>query len=162
MNANTRKLAHLRAVALISLCFASAYADASAPFAKRVDLRIPMRDGVRLSADTWLPVSDGSHPVILMRTPYFTNSAFGRYSDMAQFFVEHGYIFMVQDVRGTGESEGEFCSFHQEAEDGYDTVEWIAEQSWSNGKVGMMGASYSGTVQWLAAKEGPPHVTCLV
>jgi len=71
-------------------------------------------------------------------------------------------VFIVQDVRGRGDSDGEFDFFFGEAEDGYDTIEWIAEQPWSNGKVGMMGASYWATVQWLAAREKPPHLSCIV
>jgi len=121
-----------------------------------------MRDGVELAASVWMPATDGSHPVILIRTPYLKNSPVARYPDMARFFGEHGYAFIVQDVRGTGDSDGEYRSFHQEAEDGYETIEWIAGQPWSNGRVGMMGGSYSGTVQWLAARETPPHLTCLV
>jgi len=126
------------------------------------DVYTPMRDGIKLNADIWKPSTNGRYPVILLRTPYLKSNSFARYPDMAQFFVEHGYIFMVQDVRGRGGSDGEYLSFHQEAEDGYDTVEWIAKQSWSNGRIGMMGGSYSGTVQWLAAREKPPHLTCLV
>jgi putative CocE/NonD family hydrolase len=121
-----------------------------------------MRDRVELSADAWMPLTDGSYPAILIRTPYGKSSPGGRYLDISRFFVDHGYVFIVQDVRGTGDSDGEFLSFHQEARDGYDTVEWVARQPWSNGKIGMMGGSYSGTVQWLAAREKPPHLTCLV
>ena len=145
-----------------SFFVAQASSPSPTPFQSRLDVRIPMRDGVELAADVWMPSSDGSYPVILIRTPYLKSSSFARYPDMARFFAEHGYAFVVQDVRGTGDSDGEYRSFHQEAEDGYDTVEWIARRPWSDGRVGMMGASYSGTVQWLAARESPPHLTSLV
>ena len=68
---------------------------------------------------------------------------------------------IVQDVRGRGDSDGNFDFFFAEADDGYDTVEWVAEQPWSNGRVCMMGVSYLGTVQWLAARERPPHLVCI-
>lgn len=158
-----REITHLLCLAAFASFFvAQASTQSPTPIQTRLDIRIPTRDGVELSADVWMPSTDGSYPVILIRTPYLKNSSFARYPDMARFFAEHGYAFMVQDVRGTGDSDGEYRSFHQEAEDGYDTVEWIAGQPWSSGRIGMMGGSYSGTVQWLAARERPPHLTCLI
>ena len=72
-----------------------------------------------------------------------------------------GYVVVIQDTRGRGDSDGEFGFFFAEGHDGYDSIEWMAAQPWSNGKVGMMGVSYLGTVQWLAAREHPPHLTCI-
>ena len=150
-------------VFLILLPIDSFGADPSLPPINEMkDVNIPMRDGIKLSADIWLPAREGWYPTILIRTPYLKSSPFARYPEMARFFTGHDYIFIVQDVRGRGGSEGEYRSFHQESRDGYDTIEWIAGQSWSSGRVGMMGGSYSGTVQWLAAREKPPHLTCLV
>jgi uncharacterized protein len=80
---------------------------------------------------------------------------------LAQFYVGHGYVFVVQDVRGRGDSDGQFDFFFNDAHDGYDTIEWMATQPWSNGKVGMLGVSYLGTVQWLAVREHPPHLVCI-
>jgi putative CocE/NonD family hydrolase len=80
---------------------------------------------------------------------------------LTSYFARHGYVFMMQDTRGRGDSGGIFDFDFPEAKDGYDTIEWIAKQPWSNGRVCMMGVSYLGTVQWLAAKEKPPHLVCI-
>ena len=129
---------------------------------QQFDVRIPMRDKVQTSADIWFPSAPGRYPAILLRTPYIKTTGRHKFPQFGAFFADHGYVFVVQDVRGRGDSEGEFRFFFGEAEDGYDTIEWIARQPWSDGKVGMMGASYWGTVQWLAARERPPHLTCIV
>jgi putative CocE/NonD family hydrolase len=123
----------------------------------RFDVRIPMRDGVELSADMWLPAADGRYPAILIRTPYLKNES----AREGAIWAGRGYVLVVQDVRGRGDSGGGFSFFATDDRDGYDTVEWIAAQSWSNGKVGMKGASYMATVQWLAAREQPPHLVCI-
>ncbi len=123
------------------------------------DVRTPMRDGVELSSDLWLPGAQGRYPLILMRTPYLKTSP--RNPKLSQFFVTRGYAVAVQDVRGRGDSDGKFQNHAQEAEDGYDTIEWLAAQPWSNGRVGMMGMSYGGVVQWLAASKKPPHLVCI-
>ncbi len=126
-----------------------------------LDIETPMRDGVKLVSDIWLPQKEGKYPVIIIRTPYGRSAAKMNYTGMGEYFVRHGYILMVQDVRGKGDSEGNFNFLFQEGPDGYDTVEWAAKQSWSNGRIGMMGSSYMGTVQWLAAREKPPHLVCI-
>ncbi len=74
--------------------------------------------------------------------------------------LTHAAAFIVQDTRGRGDSEGKFDFFFTDAEDVYDTIEWITRQSWSNGRIGMMGGSYRATVQWLAEREGAP-LTCI-
>lgn len=122
-------------------------------------LRTTLRDGVELSSDVWLPTTPGPHPVILIRTPYV--KALGGFNADATYFAQQGYAVVVQDVRGRGDSEGEFDFFFQEAKDGYDAIEAIAAQPWSNGRVCMLGESYMATVQWLAARERPSHLTCL-
>jgi len=152
------------APALVALATCWLASTAFAQFNTQFGVRIPMRDGVHLTADVWVPAAAGPFPAILVRTPYMRNwdnpnQNFGR---LGAFYTAHGYAFVVQDVRGRGDSEGEFDFFFQEAADGYDTVEWIARQPWSNGRVGMMGGSYLGTVQWLAARERPPHLVCIV
>ena len=101
---------------------------------------IPMRDGVNLSADITLPAGSGTFPTILIRTPYdSTNSVL---ADFAIFYASHGYASVVQDLRGRGDSQGEWEPWINEAKDGYDTVEWIAAQSWCTGKIGFSGGSY--------------------
>jgi putative CocE/NonD family hydrolase len=129
---------------------------------QRFGVRMPMRDGVELSADIWLPAEEGRFPAILIRTPYLKTTARHRYPEYGHYFASRGYVFVVQDVRGRGDSDGEFDFFFGEGDDGYDTIEWIAAQPWSDGRVGMMMGSYSGTLQWLAARERPPHLVCIV
>jgi putative CocE/NonD family hydrolase len=128
-------------------------------------IQIPMRDGVSLVADVWMPAKPGKYPLVLHRTPYQRNmDSYAPYDSVlrqARAYAAQGIAFMIQDTRGRGESGGTFRFFHDEANDGYDTIEWIATQPWSNGQVAMIGGSYKGTVQWLAARERPPHLTCL-
>ena len=117
---------------------------------------VPMRDGTILYADVYRPLAEGRYPVLVARTPY---SAEAR--PEPKFFSRRGYAFVIQDVRGRYESEGRWDPFRHEAQDGYDTIEWAARQPWSNGKVGMLGKSYLGLVQWQAAKEAPPHLVTI-
>lgn len=124
-------------------------------------LETPMRDGVKLVSDIWLPQKKGKYPVIIIRTPYGRSAANMNYTGMGEYFAGQGYVFMVQDVRGKGDSQGNFNFLFQEGPDSFDTVEWAAKQPWSNGKIGMMGSSYMGTVQLLAAREKPPHLICI-
>lgn len=162
LKAKTHLIAKYAALAIIlaRACIAGQDKATATPAEIRAqfDVRIPMRDGVHLSADIWMPSAPGRYPSIIIRTPYLKNWD-GQYT--AAFYASHGYVFIVQDVRGRGDSEGEFNYFFADAHDGYDTVEWVAAQPWSNGRVGMTGHSYSGTVQWLAARERPPHLVCI-
>ncbi len=118
---------------------------------------VPMRDGVILYADIFRPTGEGKHPVLVSRTPYSTERYPSSYS-AGVYFARRGYVFVYQDVRGRHESEGKWEPFRDDIEDGYDTIEWAAKQSWSNGKVGMQGGSYLGHVQWRAAMSNPPHL----
>lgn len=121
-------------------------------------VKIKMRDGVELVADLAMPDEAGKYPAILVRTPY------GRESAMltAEWWAKRGYVYIAQDVRGRNESGGEWNPFFHERKDGYDTIDWIVKQPWSNGKVGMIGASYVGWVQWWAAVEAHPALKCIV
>ena len=112
---------------------------------QRLGAQIPMRDGVRLSANIFLPSERGRFPAILERTPYGKGAGI---ASNYQAFVERGYAVVAQDVRGRYESEGVFDPLRQEAADGDDTLNWIARQPWSDGKIGMIGGSYRGIVQW--------------
>jgi putative CocE/NonD family hydrolase len=120
-----------------------------------------MRDGVTLYADVYRPASDAPLPVILMRLPYDKTSAETVAHIHPLWYARQGYLVVVQDTRGRGLSEGEFYPFKSEAADGFDTVEWAAGLSGSNGRVGMYGFSYVGATQLLAAVMQPPHLTCL-
>lgn len=127
------------------------------------DRRVPMRDGVTLSADVYLPAKaeEGErHPVILTRTPYLKANT--SILDSAKYFCEHGYALVAMDVRGRGDSDGDFTPYVHDGRDGYDAIEWCAEQAWSTGAVGTLGGSYLGRIQWLAAMEQPPHLKAMV
>ena len=129
------------------------------------NVMVPMRDGVSLSTDVYFPAVDGvraegEFPVILERTPY--DNSVPNAVTKAKFFARRGYVCAVQDVRGRFESEGEWYPFAREAPDGYDTVEWLATQAWSNGKVGTMGDSYCGSDQAALATLDPPHLSTMI
>ncbi len=121
-------------------------------------IKIPMRDGVCLNATIYRPKSADSTPVIFTLTPYIADS----YHARALYFAQHGYAFVLVDCRGRGNSTGEFEPFIHEGRDAYDTVEWLAAQSWSNGLITMWGGSYAGFDQWMALKEFPPHLKTIV
>jgi uncharacterized protein len=123
------------------------------------DVPMKTRDGLTLYADIYRPNSAGKSPVILMRTPYdkSVSWAVGPVYKM----VPRGYVVIIQDVRGRYTSEGEWYPFRHEQADGYDAVEWAAALPFCDGKVGMMGASYVGATQMLAAIARPPHLTAI-
>ncbi len=134
------------------------------------DVMVPMRDGVRLATDIYRPGQDGEpiedrFPTILGRTSYDKNSPQMWVEPVAEFFAPRGYVVVLQDLRGRHHSEGTGQYFHtanpKEGEDGYDTIEWIAAQPWSNGRVGMVGSSHGGIVQTAAALVQPPHLTSI-
>jgi putative CocE/NonD family hydrolase len=116
-----------------------------------------MRDGVFLTAEVYRDDSAPSAPVILTRTPY--NRA--NQKATGERLAKAGYIFVAQDCRGKFGSGGTFAPYNNEGQDGYDTIEWITRQPWCSGRVGMMGASYVGAVQWQAAVEHPPGLVAL-
>jgi uncharacterized protein len=114
------------------------------------------RDGVRLDADIWRPDAPGPFPVLLMRQPYGRAIASTVVYAHPRWYARHGYIVVIQDVRGRGTSEGEFRIFEQEVADGHDTLDWVAELPGSSGAVGMYGFSYQGMAQLMAAAGGHP------
>jgi hypothetical protein len=122
-------------------------------------VKIPARDGVKLNATVFTPHGQKQPlPVIFTFTPYIGDS----YTDRAMYFAKHGYVYALVDVRGRGNSGGEFEPFVNEGRDGYDVVEWLAKQPYCNGKVTMWGGSYAGFDQWTVLKEFPPHLTTIV
>src|SRR2546423_9762842 len=125
-------------------------------------VKIPMRDKVELNATLYFPrTADSSSPrapVVFTLTPYISDS----YHARAAYFASHGYVFALVDVRGRGNSAGEFEPFAQEPRDGHDVEEWLAQQSFCDGKVAMWGGSYAGFDQWATAKELPPHLATIV
>ena len=123
------------------------------------DQVVPMRDGVKLSADIYLPAGKGPWPVVLIRTPY---DKAARVKTMAPYFVARGYAFVAQDLRGRYASGGHWSFTGVDAKDGYDTTVWIGAQPWSNGKIGTVGTSYEGGTQHAMALAGAPGLTAMV
>ena len=121
---------------------------------------VPMRDGVLLYADVYRPTKPGKYPVILTRTPYGLQREGVHHERMIKF-AQRGYVAIVQDVRGRYESDGKWEPFRDEASDGHDTIEWAADQDFSNGKVAMQGGSYLGHNQWAAASQNPPSLAAI-
>ncbi|GFE83705.1 putative peptidase [Steroidobacter agaridevorans] len=122
-------------------------------------VKIPLRDGIHLSATLYRsPAHCDPKPAIFTLTPYIGQT----FHDQAMYFASHGYPFLTVDVRGRGDSEGAFRPFIQEAQDGQDVVEWLAQQAYCNGRVAMWGGSYGGYNQWSVAKLLPPHLATIV
>ncbi len=122
------------------------------------DLAVEMRDGVTLRGDLWRPAASGDPaPMLLVRSPY------GRHLEesSARGWVAQGFGVFVQAVRGRDGSEGTWIPWEHELEDGWDTIEWIAAQEWCDGRVGMLGGSYLGHTQILAAASGHPALACI-
>jgi len=129
------------------------------PYSVTFDYNVPimMRDGVTTYADVFRPSAEGRVPTLLQRTPYDKSAPANRTGTLdAIRAASHGFAVVVQDVRGRYTSEGDFYTFFNEINDGRDSIEWVASQSWSDGQVGMYGVSYVGATQWLAAKSGAP------
>ncbi|MGD1839971.1 MAG: CocE/NonD family hydrolase [Thermonemataceae bacterium] len=132
-------------------------------YAQDIDIKlyqeVPMRDGIKLSANIYFPDSDeASYPVILIYTPYVNDEAVER----GMYFAKEGYVFMTLDLRGRGNSEGEYRPFEKDGIDGYDAIQWISQQDWCNGNIGMMGGSYRGMVQWMTLKNKPKALKTIV
>jgi putative CocE/NonD family hydrolase len=141
------------------------------------DVMVAMRDGVRLATDVHRPARDGkpvsgAFPVLLERTPYGKNNASIRErtaeqqrpanrEDVAAFFVRHGYVVVMQDLRGRYRSEGRFTKYLGEAKDGYDTLDWIVRQPWCSGRIGTFGISYGAHTQTALATQRPPGLAAM-
>lgn len=139
------------------------------------DVMVAMRDGIRLATDVFFPehAGQGPWPAILERTPYdkrvarvneFTRDhpeVFGR-EELARFFTNAGFVVVFQDCRGRYGSEGRFTKYRGEAEDGFDTLDWIARQDWCNGQVATMGMSYSAHTQMASACLNPPALAAMI
>jgi len=144
--------------ALLFFLIVPVFAAESYPVKVERNVEVKMRDGVILRGDIFRPDAEGRFPVLLERTPYRRSIPWGYEVDFAQRAASRGYVVFLQDVRGRYTSDGEWYPFIHEAEDGYDTIEWVAAQPYSNGKVGMFGGSYVGATQMLAAIAHPPHL----
>jgi uncharacterized protein len=127
------------------------------------NVSITMRDGIKLVCDIYRPAQngkavEGKFPVILERTPYGKKTG----ESWAKYFVPRGYIGITQDIRGRYGSEGHWWPYRDDGHDGYDTVKWIGEQSWSNGTIGTVGTSYPGGTQHALALSNPPYLTTMI
>jgi putative CocE/NonD family hydrolase len=125
------------------------------------DLPVPMRDGVILRADVYRPAGASRYPALLQRTPYDKSAT----STMARLILratEAGYAVVTQDLRGRFLSDGEFHPFVNEKDDGFDTLSWLADQPWCDGRVGMYNQSYVGLTQWQAAMSGHEALRAIV
>ncbi len=112
------------------------------------NVKVPMRDGTKLSTTVYLPLGEGPFPIVLVRTAY------NRVGIYDPFLIKHGMALVVQDCRGRYDSQGEFYPFIHEADDGFDTLEWVGRQQWCNGEIGMFGDSYLAATQFHAAVTG--------
>lgn len=127
------------------------------------NVMIAMRDGIKLSTDLYFPVGlDGKLPVVLIRTPY--NKERYRHAERGapRSLAAQGYAVAVQDKRGRFASEGEYVVQGGDVNDGYDTVDWLAKQPWSNGNIGTIGCSYEGDVQILQSQARHPNLKCMI
>jgi len=128
------------------------------------DVMVPMRDGIKLGTNVFLPARGGAVvsdrvPAIVERTPYNKNSVA---NSLVEYFVSRGYAVVLQDVRGRYRSEGHWRGNRDDGRDGSDLLKWIGEQSWSNGKVGTMGTSYGGATQHALAIANAPNLAAMV
>ena len=133
------------------------------------DVYVTMRDGVRVAADIYRPQQPGQYPGILSMSPYIKEIqqwppviSHSIEAGRTSFFVPNGYVHVIVSSRGAGLSQGQWSPFAiEQQQDGFDMVEWIAEQPWCNGSVTMLGDSYFGIMQWLTALQKPPHLKCI-
>ena len=149
------------------------------------DVWVPMKDGVKLHADIFRPDGEGKFPAILGYHPYDGDAQFAPIFPRAfasvtastagqekgngpleagdpNFYVRRGYVHVIANVRGSGESEGTYPFLAEpEAQDGYELIEWIARQPWCDGNVGMFGVSYFARIQHFVAAQRPPHLKCI-
>ena len=170
---NTATMKRPVCVAVLSVCLTTGIvaqsptpspsaAQPPADYDLRWGVKIPMHDNVELNATLYLPKRPDDSlpkaPVIFTLTPYISDT----YHARGAYFASHGYVFALVDVRGRGNSSGEFQPFANEPRDGHDVVEWLAKQPFCDGKVAMWGGSYAGFDQWATVKEFPPHLTTIV
>ena len=137
-------------------------------FVLEENIKVRARDGVELATDVFYPAQKGSdsplpgkHPALLHRTPY-NKTEVEQSSNFCRWFARRGYIAVIQDCRGCFRSGGEVNFLVPEAEDGFDTMQWIKEQEWSDGKVGTWGTSWAGWTQTALAGLGPDNLATMI
>ena len=133
------------------------------PFPPALTELVAMRDGVALYTEIFLPsLLNKSFPTILLRSPYPYSRPSRHNKISISRYLEAGYIVVFQLTRGQGQSEGTFHQHSDDADDGYDCIDWVAQQTWCNGNVGMQGVSYLGSSQLMAARSKPPALKCIM
>ena len=128
-------------------------------FGFEANVMVPMSDGTKLAANIFKPTGEGPFPTILLRTPYGKGN---KKHGQGRSYAGQGYAVVVQDCRGRGASSGLWDPFRYDADDGFDTQEWVGKQPWCNGRIGTSGASYLGFTQWAAASRGSKYVKAMV
>ena len=123
--------------------------------------RISLHDGVEIAVDVMLPAHEGPFPAVVLRTPYSRGANLKNPNGWLRL-IDKGYALVTVDVRGRNDSDGEWIPFVNDVDDAYQVIEWVAEQFWSNNKIGMVGVSYDALTQWWTAAGKPPHLTCIV
>ena len=156
------ELLRFPALLLLGWCFLVEPIAAGTGSGDNVDwqwgVKIPLPDGIRLNATVYRPHDQREPlPCVFTLTPYVSDT----YHDRGMYFAQHGYVFLIVDTRGRGNSEGQF-QVMREAADGRDIVEWLARQPYCDGKVAMWGGSYAGMDQWQTASKHPPHLATIV
>jgi hypothetical protein len=149
-------------LAVVSWCALPAAVLAQKPASDvevRADVKVPMRDGVLLSANVFLPKGKGPFPVVLSRTPYGKG---GTQGGIGSLYAGRGYAYVSQDCRGRGASQGQWVPFIHEARDGEDTRRWVVTQDWCNGKIGTTGGSYVGFTQWASAPNADGSLKAII
>jgi uncharacterized protein len=159
MTRRTTLLACAMSALVISFCFRQMPAQtAASSIHVDKDVPIPMRDGVKLGGDIYRPQGSGKFPVLLCRTPYNKNGQ----AKWGNFFAQHGYAVVVVDSRGLNASGGTWHPYVDEGRDGYDTQQWIGQQAWCDGKIGMFGRSYPAYTQVVSAPFRSPFVKAIM
>jgi putative CocE/NonD family hydrolase len=156
------RLHHLLSAASIAFLVSTTpalAADAVPGVVSDLQQMIPLHDGVHLNATVWRPLDQAKPlPVVFMLTPYVSDETHTR----AMKFVKGGYVYVVVDVRGRGDSEGVFRPLTDAGPDGTEVVEWLAKQPWCDGRVAMIGGSYRGMVQWDIVARHPKHLAAII
>ncbi len=142
--------------------FAPAPEKALAPSEPTHIEMMPMRDGIALYTEIFLPLSSAAVPVVLIRSPYPYSRPSRNDKRPISRYQQDGFAVVFQITRGQGQSQGQFRLLQDDIDDGYDAIQWITERSWCNGKVGMEGASYLGSTQLMAAKSKHPALKCIM
>ena len=124
----------------------------------QLDVMVPMRDGIKLATDIYVPATEGKFPTILTRSPYGKSGS----KKQGEYFAQHGYVYIAQDTRGRFGSEGVWHMMTDDGRDGVDTAAWIGKQPWSDGKIGMLGTSYVGGTQHAMAMERAPELATVI